>query len=94
MKRVMDLLQGNDPRQIFKAIDSDDNGTLDFGEFVTFLQRYMPGGVDPSVMYPLFQAIDSDNSGAISVDEFEEFWVQVEKGGLKFAMASGKRFAS
>lgn len=89
MKRVLDLLVGNDPRQIFESIDTDKSGSLDFGEFVMFLQRYIPGKVEPSQMHALFQSIDDNNSGNITLDEFEVFWNQVERGGLQFAMNIG-----
>lgn len=88
MKRVLDLLCGNDPREIFESFDGNKSGTLDFGEFVMFLQKYAPKEVDPGQMYSLFQAIDLDNSGEIGLEEFETFWVQVEKSGLAQAIAN------
>lgn len=88
MRRVLDCLNGNDPRELFASIDTDGNLTLDFGEFVNFLQRYAPGTVRPGEMHLLFAAIDCNGDGTISVREFEEFWRQVEMTGLEAAVAS------
>lgn len=88
MTRVRDILMGNDPKEIFQSVDTDNSGSLDFGEFVIFLQRYAPGKVSPAEMPTMFSAIDTDNSGGICLDEFEAFWSDAEKGGLNFALSN------
>lgn len=88
MRRVLDCLNGNDPRELFATIDTDGNSTLDFGEFVSFLERYAPGAVKRGEMHLLFEAIDRNGDGSISVREFEEFWRQVEMTGLEAAVAT------
>eukprot|EP00177_Eucheuma_denticulatum_P000377 GFKZ01000643.1.p1 GENE.GFKZ01000643.1~~GFKZ01000643.1.p1 ORF type:complete len:684 (-),score=97.51 GFKZ01000643.1:1144-3105(-) len=88
MRLVLDCLTGNDPREIFAAIDVNGSGSLDFWEFVTFLKRYAPGSVPPNEMWELFNAIDDNKSGDISLEEFKAFWRQVEMAGLKSAVQS------
>lgn len=91
MRRVLDLLHRNDPRRIFKSIDRNESGGLDFGEFVMFLQRYAPGWVELDEMAGLFKAIDEDKSGEIGIDEFERFWREVEASGLKNVVRNSRR---
>lgn len=87
MERVLDLLRGNDPRQIFLAVDDNGDGKLSFAEFVTFLEQYCAGAVPFSQMHVLFMAIDCDESGSIEVGEFEAFWSQVGRMGLESCIA-------
>lgn len=82
MRRVLDILHKNDPRRIFRSIDVNNSGGLDFAEFVNFLQRYAPGRVEISQMAGLFAAVDEDDSGEIGIEEFEQFWREVEMSGL------------
>lgn len=91
MRRVLDLLHGNDPRRIFRSLDHNGSGGLDFGEFVMFLQRYAPNRVEMDLMPNLFRAIDEDQSGEIGVEEFEKFWREVEASGLRNVVNNAKR---
>lgn len=91
MRRVLDLLHGNDPRRIFNTLDSNNSGGLDFAEFVTFLQKYAPEKVKLELMAPLFYAIDEDQSGEIGIEEFERFWRQVEATGLRNVINNSKK---
>lgn len=88
MRRVLDCLNGNDPREIFNTIDTDGDRVLDFAEFVHFLQQYAPETVKRGEFHILFDAIDRNNDGSISLEEFEEFWRQVEMSGLEAAVAN------
>lgn len=83
MRRVLDILNSNDPKRIFDMIDTNNSGTLDFPEFVQFLNKYAPGKVPPAHMFTLFDVIDEDKSGDIGLDEFLNFWRQVEIYGLE-----------
>lgn len=83
MRRVLDILNSNDPKRIFDMIDTNRSGTLDFPEFVQFLNKYAPNKVPPVQMFPLFDVIDIDHSGDITLDEFLNFWRQVEIYGLE-----------
>lgn len=93
MRRVLDLLRGNDPVAIFRSIDTDCSKTLNFGELVQFLQRYAPQ-VKPGEMHSIFEAIDEDNSGDITYPEFLQFWEVVQKNGLANALTLCQRAKS
>jgi Protein tyrosine and serine/threonine kinase/EF-hand domain pair len=93
MQSVLDLLRGNDPAAIFRSIDKDNSGTLNFGELVQFLQRYAPQ-VKPSEMHSIFEAIDEDKSGDITFPEFKQFWDIVQRNGLSNALTLCQRARS
>ena len=72
------LIQGNhrtywkmirDAKVAFAAMDADENGTLDYAEFMQALNRLELGASNEQVA-SLFKAIDHNNDGAISCYEF------------------------
>lgn len=87
MQRVLDVLRGNDAREIFKKVDDNGDGKLSFAEFVPFMSKYCPGTVEDKDMHGVFQAIDKDRSGTIEVEEFEVFWEDVSKMGLETCLS-------
>lgn len=91
MRRVMDLLHGNDPQVLFKKFDRNASKGLDFPEFVTFLHEYVPNKVEMDMMAPLFRAIDTDNSGEIGLEEFQKFWWEVERTSLHNVVENSRR---
>lgn len=73
MKRVIQMLCAEDPKEVFASFNISKTGALNFGEFAMFLQQYAP--LLPSQgMHAIFVAADADKSGDISLTEFEAFW--------------------
>ena len=54
---------------MYKMLDSDGNGTLDFNEFITGLNNFLPDAPIEEKAKLCFRAYDSDGSGTISKDE-------------------------
>lgn len=74
ISNVLHRLQRYNPRRIFDDIDLDSSGSVNFTEFVVFLDKYIPGKIPPEKMHPLFKSIDTDNSGEIGFNEFRSLW--------------------
>lgn len=90
MRKVLDLLNGNDPQELFRDVDQNRDGMLNYLEFHTFLEKYAPGRVPDGMVYDLFKIIDDDGNGKISAEEFERFWRQVEMCGIESVISSGR----
>lgn len=59
--------------EAFDLSDSDDNGKIDFVEFVAMLER-LEAGIDAAQAQIGFEAVDTDGDGTVSFDEFVEWW--------------------
>lgn len=57
---------------LYKIIDSDGSGDIDFMEFVEGLNKFHPDAPFDEKVRLCFQAYDSDGSGAVSRDEIQE----------------------
>lgn len=60
--------------KLFRNIDADDGGTIDFDEFMQFL-GYFHMGNDEAVCREVFHRFDPDGSGDICMQEFLEFLI-------------------
>lgn len=57
---------------LYKIIDTDGSGQLDFLEFVQGLNKFHPDAPFDEKVRLCFQAYDSDGSGAVSSEEIED----------------------
>jgi len=57
----------------FEFSDSDNNGRIDFVEFIALLEG-LDADVDAATAQIGFKAVDTDGNGSISFDEFLEWW--------------------
>jgi Ca2+-binding EF-hand superfamily protein len=57
----------------FDYFDSDNNGRIDYGEFVRLIGA-LDGDMSEEEMKTGFDIVDSDNNGYIDLDEFIEWW--------------------
>ncbi len=62
-------------RESFRYNDSNDDGKIDFEEFVNMLKE-LGAGVDTREARVGFDDIDTDNDNAIGFDEFVEWWTE------------------
>jgi Ca2+-binding EF-hand superfamily protein len=82
--------------KLFRNIDADDGGTIDFAEFMQFL-GYFHMGNNEAVCREVFHSFDPDGSGDICMQEFLEFLIgrpegeEEERNGGAGAAADGKR---
>ena len=60
-------------KEAFDFSDSDNNGKVDFVEFIALLEQ-LEVGVDAAQAQLGFEAVDTDGDGVISFDEFLEWW--------------------
>ena len=65
---------------MFRNIDADDGGTIDFDEFMQFL-GYFHMGNNEAVCREVFNRFDPDGSGDISMQEFLQFFMEQKGGG-------------
>ena len=74
----------------FMKFDKDDDGDLDFNEFVAF-QRAKPGGkrLTEAELRQKFAAMDKDQDGQLEMDEFMTY-----NGGMENGQMHGKGMAS
>lgn len=56
-------------REDFEAVDSDEDGCIDFGEFTSLMDN-LNAGMSPADLRIGFGEIDSDRDGRISLTEF------------------------
>lgn len=68
---------------LFKRIDSDGNGEIEFDEFAQIMSRRMKKDEWIESMRAAFSSFDKDGSGSISVEELRE--VLVEKMGQEIS---------
>ncbi|KAA8492939.1 putative serine/threonine-protein kinase [Porphyridium purpureum] len=94
MHTVLDLLYGNDSERLFRSVDKDNSGSLDFGEFAVFLQKYAGDKVAAKDYYDVFSAVDTDGGGTVELSEFLTFWNRVQTLGLQGAVNRCKRDAA
>jgi serine/threonine-protein phosphatase 2B regulatory subunit len=59
-------------RLIYRMIDSDGNGNINFTEFVTALSTFLPTSPIQTKIDAVFRAMDRDGGGAIERDEVRE----------------------
>lgn len=78
MMSVLHRLQRDNPKAVFDSIDQDGNGSLNFTEFVIFLDQYIPGKIPPDRMHPIFSDLSLRN-GEIGLVEFKSLWKFVIK---------------
>lgn len=60
-------------REAFEANDGDNNGAIDFVEFMSMLDG-LNAGIDVSKAQTGFATVDTNGDGVISFDEFIEWW--------------------
>lgn len=60
-------------KEAFDYNDSDNNGRIDFMEFVSMLNG-LEAGIDTAQAQIGFETIDTNGNGTISFDEFIEWW--------------------
>lgn len=60
-------------KEAFDFCDSNNNGKVDFVEFITLLEQ-LKTGIDTAQAQLGFEAVDTDGDGVISFDEFIEWW--------------------
>ena len=60
-------------KESFEYNDSNDDGKIDFNEFVSMLDDLEAEVGEPEARIG-FRAIDTDRDGAIELDEFVEWW--------------------
>ena len=75
--------------KLFRNIDADDGGTIDFAEFMQFL-GYFHMGSDEAVCREVFDSFDPDGSGDISMQEFLQFFLE-RPDGDEIDLAEGNR---
>lgn len=75
MARInIDTEKREELREDFAYLDQDQDGRLQYDEFVSFLTDLDPG-VTPEQAQIDFEEIDSDHDGTIGFDEFLEWWM-------------------
>lgn len=62
-------------RESFRYNDSNDDGKIDFGEFVNMLKD-LEAGVEAQAARLGFDEIDTDDDQAIEFDEFVAWWTE------------------
>ena len=62
-------------KESFEYNDSNDDGKIQFEEFVNMLGE-IEAGLEAEEARIGFRAIDTDNDGAIDLDEFVEWWTE------------------
>merc|ERR1712031_2720 len=73
-------------RGIFKAVDKDDSGRIDFREFEEILldehimKYFKQMDMDDNEVSELFTLLDYDGTGEIDIDEFVEGLLQIKRG--------------
>lgn len=60
-------------KEAFDFNDSDNNGKIDFVEFIAMLEG-LEAGIDAAQAQIGFETVDTDGDGSISFDEFLEWW--------------------
>ena len=60
-------------REDFEYFDRNDDGRMDFEEFVRFLTA-LDAGMSESDCHIGFREIDTDHDGVIEFEEFTEWW--------------------
>merc|ERR1711974_275858 len=58
-------------KQAFTMVDLDNDGLVDFQEFITFFQEMKDLEQDPTKLRELFDAVDANQDGNINFDEFQ-----------------------
>jgi Ca2+-binding EF-hand superfamily protein len=61
--------RGEELREDFEAVDEDQDGRIDFGEFTVLMDDLDPG-MSAAVLRIGFGEIDTDHDGRISLAEF------------------------
>lgn len=59
-------------RQMIREVDADENGTIDFAEFLTLMARKMKTKDSEAEILEAFKVFDKDNSGKISPAELRQ----------------------
>lgn len=67
---IAERTQFSELRSIFKAMDTDGNGTIDLNEFINAYSKVNPG-LDVADIEALFHEANVDNSSDLSYSEFE-----------------------
>lgn len=60
-------------KEAFDFNDSDNNGKIDFVEFLAMLEG-LEAGIDAAQAQIGFETVDTDGDGSIDFDEFLEWW--------------------
>ncbi|VDN15263.1 unnamed protein product [Dibothriocephalus latus] len=58
----------------FKAMDTDNSGSVSFEEFLDSIKREATEEISVSNLRKFFKKIDTDNNGVISLAELEELF--------------------
>ena len=81
-RRLRDAASGSTPlgrrdiATLFRALDANSNGTLEWEEFRAGVRKYgrvLPGSVSDAELYQVFQFVDLNDNGVMSVEEFKWF---------------------
>lgn len=79
--------------KLFRNIDADGGGTIDFDEFMQFL-AYFHMGSNEAACREVFNRFDPDGSGDIDMQEFLQFFMELEQDGANKAGEEGMGSAS
>ncbi|KAG5634875.1 myosin I light chain Cam2 [Sphagnurus paluster] len=86
---------GQDPtdeelRDMVREVDTDQNGTIDFDEFLNMMAKTIQGVDDDEEMELAFRVFDKDGNGTISTDELrivmQSLNVHLTEGELRAMM--------
>jgi hypothetical protein len=69
--------------KLFELIDTDNNGTIDFDEYIRVMATYCMFTKD-EIMTFSFQCFDTDDSGSINEQEFTNLMKQISNGSPLF----------
>lgn len=71
--------KGSELQELFEEMDTDHNGSLDFGEFATAMVRKMKYVDSEQFLQTAFSRFDSDGSGAVSPEELRRLLDAINK---------------
>lgn len=82
LKKVGSNLKEKDVRELMNAADVDQNGTIDYGEFIA-ATMHMNKIEREENMFAAFKYLDKDGSGYITAEELQNACVEFNMGDMK-----------